>query len=311
MSEDGIKPESSGGISRRHFVSDLSRLSLASALLSTPVLGMAGPSRNPSKSWTVGEIMDLFIKEVPGAPFPNTVDTLKAGSRDIQVTGVVTSMFPTIEVIKKAIALHSNFLIVHEPTFYNHTDATDWLEKDDVYQYKKQLLQQNQMAVWRNHDYVHSHLPDGVLDGVVSALGWKAYQDKENKNIFQLPAVTVKTLIQQVKTKLGITSLRYMGDLSLPCQKILLLPGAYGGRRQIESIAATKPDVLLCGEIQEWETAEYIRDANSKGQRIALVVMGHVDSEEPGSLYMASWLRRNLPGVKVTHIPARNPLRFG
>jgi putative NIF3 family GTP cyclohydrolase 1 type 2 len=58
------------------------------------------------------------LKEVPGAPFEQTVDTLKSGNRDIIVTGVVATMFATIEVIRKAIAMKANFIIAHEPTFY-------------------------------------------------------------------------------------------------------------------------------------------------------------------------------------------------
>src|SRR4051794_12018404 len=62
---------------------------------------------------TVGDIMDKFIGEVPVSPFDKTVDTLKAGSRDTKVTGIVTAMFATVEVIKKTVELGANFIIVH------------------------------------------------------------------------------------------------------------------------------------------------------------------------------------------------------
>ena len=35
---------------------------------------------------------------------------------------------------------------------------------------------------------------------------------------------------------------------------------------QIQAIERVKPDVLICVEIQEWETAEYVRDALAKGE---------------------------------------------
>ena len=118
------------------------------------------------REYTVGEIMDLFIAEVPDAPFEKTVDTLKSGTRDQIVTGIVTTMFATNTVIKKAIELNANFIIAHEPTFYNHLDETLWLENDPVYKFKEQLLQKHDIAVWRNHDYVHSLAIDGVQAGV-------------------------------------------------------------------------------------------------------------------------------------------------
>jgi len=297
-------------LDRRKFISGAAKVAGAAVLMSSPLMSFAGRMATHPKKITVGEIMDAFISEVAGAPFKTTVDTLKAGNRDIEVTGIVTSMFATLEVIQKTIALGANFIIAHEPTFYNHLDETNWLEKDDVYRYKASLLQQHQIAVWRNHDYIHRHIPDGVLSGVVARLGWANYYTAHN-NIAVLPAaIQLKTLIQQAKQQLGIDMVRYIGNLAQTCKKILLMPGAAGGKRQIEAMIKEKPDVLICGEIQEWETAEYVRDAQTKGQQLSLIVLGHIASEEPGSEYMADWLRKKIPGIQITHVPARNSLSF-
>ena len=147
----------------------------AAVLTSSAIRTFAANRATPPKEFTVGEIMDAFINEVPGAPFPTTVDTLKAGNRSTKVTGIVTTMFATLEVIQKAIASSANFIIAHEPTFYNHADETNWLESDEVYRYKANLLKQHQVAVWRNHDYIHRHIPDGVISAVVAKLGWNDY----------------------------------------------------------------------------------------------------------------------------------------
>lgn len=261
-------------------------------------------------SWTVGEIMDLFISEVKGGPFEKTVDTLKAGNRDIIVSGIVTSMFATIQVIKQAIDKQANFIIAHEPTFYNHLDETDWLKNDDVYNYKAKLLAEKNMAVWRNHDYVHTFFPDGVQTGLVEKLGWEKYYHPESRNVYQIPETTVGELARYFKKQLGIPTLRFEGDLKQSCKKVLLMPGAAGGRRQIEMIAKEQPDVVLCGEVSEWETPEYIRDARSSGKKISLIILGHADSEEPGSAFMLKWLQQKVPGLKVFHISSSNPLSF-
>jgi putative NIF3 family GTP cyclohydrolase 1 type 2 len=296
-------------IDRRKFISRTAKAAGAVVLLSSPLLSVAENFDELPKAITVGEIMDAFISEVPGAPFSTTVDTLKAGNRDIKVTGIVTTMFATLGVIQKAIAAGANFIIAHEPTFYNHADETNWLEKDEVYRYKATLLKQHQIAVWRNHDYIHRHSPDGVISSVVSNLGWTNYHNP-GSGIALIPGIALKALILQMKEKLGINTVRYIGNLTQTCKKVLLMPGAAGGRRQIEAMSRELPDVLVCGEIQEWETAEYVRDARTKGQQLSLVVLGHIASEEPGSEYMADWLRKKIPGIKVTHIPAGNSLLF-
>ena len=96
--------------------------------------------------------------------------------------------------------------------------------------------------------------------------------------------------------KLNIDKVRYVGDPGAVCKHILFIPGAAGGRMQIQAIEKYRPDVLMVGEISEWETAEYVRDARLKGDRIALVVLGHIASEEPGSQFMLNWAEQKCTG---------------
>ncbi|MBO9659605.1 MAG: Nif3-like dinuclear metal center hexameric protein [Chitinophagaceae bacterium] len=291
--------------SRREFISLSGKVLASAALLTSSVNGFAAGTQ----ALTVGEIMDAFIKEVPGSPFEKTVDTLKSGSRDIKVTGVITTMFATIDVIKKAIASNVNFIIAHEPTFYNHFDETAWLEKDDVFNYKMDLLKKYNIAVWRNHDYIHTHQPDGVRDYVVKRLGWER-QYSPQTGVAEVQSLSLHALIAHAKRSLGIKQLRYIGDGQQSCRKVLLMPGAAGGQRQITAVGSRKPDVLICGEIQEWETAEYVRDARSKGDKLSLIVLGHIQSEEPGSAYMADWMKNKFPSIPVKHVGAENPFLY-
>lgn len=290
--------------SRRHFVGDLGTLA-GGALLFSPLTSLA-----KKKETAVGDVMDRFIGEVAGSPFPNTVDTLKSGSRDTVVKGIVTTMFATVPVINQAIRAGANFIIAHEPTFYNHLDQTDWLEKNEVFQYKKQLLDKNGIAVWRNHDYIHSHKPDGVFSGVLDKLGWKKYVTDQNPWNVNLPQTTMGALVKELKQKLAIQQVRVIGEPDQPCSKILLMPGAAGGQRQIAAIAQYLPDVAIVGELQEWETAEFVRDARASGKKMSLIVLGHTDSEDAGSIYMKDWLTEKFPTLKTTYIYSGNPFTF-
>ncbi|GAB3957408.1 hypothetical protein GCM10028805_50060 [Spirosoma harenae] len=254
--------------------------------------------------------MDLILKSIPNAPFPKTVDTLKSGSASQQVTGIVSTMFATTEVIHKAIAAGANFIIVHEPTFYNHLDETDWLQQNSVFRQKFDLLTKHNIAVWRFHDYWHSHRPDGIRTGMLSALGWTNYMDASNPQLLHMPATPLHQLIAHAKQKLGIKLVRVVGDKNQTCQKVLLLPGAAGGRNQIMAIEKAQPDVVFCGESSEWETPEYIRDARQQGKKISLVVLGHIMSEAAGMEWLVSWLKPQVPGIKVSYIPSENPFTY-
>lgn len=290
------------GLSRRQFV--------AGSLLTLGVVPGLKAHPHIQNELTVQQLIDLILKEVPGT-VPNTVDTIKIGNPNQKITSVVTSMFPTIDVIRKAIELKANFLIVHEPSFYNHTDDTAWLEGDEVFEYKKSLLAKNNIAVWRFHDYIHRHNPDGVLEGVVTKLGWKKFQDASKPYLFTLPnEIRIQGLIGDVKTRLGIPHLRMVGNPDDTCQRVLLLPGAWGGRNQMTQIMETKPDLVICGEVSEWETSEYIRDARAMGLKRSLVVLGHAQSEEPGLAWLVEWLKEKAPLIKSTHVPSQNPFTF-
>lgn len=297
-------------LSRRKFIYNVSAVVGAGVVLSMPMVSKAASFIKTDATYTVKQIMDLFIKDVPGGALTNTVDTLKSGSPDIVVTGIVTTMFATISVIRKAIDLGANFIIAHEPTFYNHTDDTSWLQNDEVYKYKADLLKQHNIAVWRNHDYIHRLVPDGVTMGVLAQLEWQKYADKNIPNIITLPSSTLKDLVGHVKEKLNIEKVRYIGDPAQTCTRVLFMPGSAGGQRQIQAIGKVKPDVVMCGEISEWETAEYVRDARAKGDNISLVVLGHIASEEPGSEFMLNWLKEKVPSIKASHVPCGNSLSF-
>lgn len=260
------------------------------------------------KTWTVGEIMDAFIAQVPNAPFERTVDTIKVGSRDTVVTGVVTTMFTTLEIIRKAIELKANLIIPHEPTFFSGQDETDYLQNDPVFRAKYDLMEKNGITLWRNHDYVHRMQDDGVRIGVVEELGWKEYY-QPNTPILMIPKTNLRNLINHIKSQLGVPAMRYVGDLSQTCAKVLLLPGAVGGRTQITRIMEYQPDVLVCGESNEWETPEYVRAANEIGINLSMIEIGHSASEEGGAEFVKNWLNQHMPGLPVHHIPSGNSLQ--
>lgn len=296
---------------RREFVSTVITAVGASALSLTSITGFAENSYLPNKGLTSQQVIDLILKSIPGAPFKQTVDTIKAGNPNQPVTGIVTTMFATIDVIKKTVALGANFIIAHEPTFYNHPDETAWLEKDEVYKFKTDLLKTHNIVVWRCHDYLHAHQPDGVMMGVLTALGWQKYYNAQKPYVLTIEPASLQSIIDLAKKKLGIAHLKFIGDKLQQCSRIALIPGAAGGTLQISSFQKEKPDLLICGEVREWETSEYVRDLRSSGSKAALLVLGHIVSEEPGLEWMVKWLQPQIPDIKITHIPSTDAFQWG
>ena len=298
-----LQPMNGHPINRREFVTASTALIAAAAV----------PNRSSQlmiQSQTIGDVIDMIRKSIPLDVSKGTVDTIKCGDPQQPLTGIVTTMFATVEVIRATAQMNANLIIAHEPTFYNHNDEKEWLSGHPVLEMKLDLLNRNKIVIWRFHDHWHAHRPDGVLMGVLTRLGWEKYYDWAEPLMVKLPGPTLAEIIRLSKERLGIAQVRYIGDLSLTCKRVAVLPGAWGGRRHIETLHRLKPDLLICGELQEWETSEYVRDLRALGLNSALLVLGHSVSEEPGMEWLVTWLEPKVPGVKIAHIPSGNPFSF-
>ena len=258
---------------------------------------------------TAQEIIDRIQKHV-GVPWVTpTVDTFKAGDPNEKVTGVAVTMMATFDVLKRAAAEGKNLVITHEPTFYSHQDGVAELEsrEDAVLADKQAFIREHHMVVWRFHDHWHKHRPDGILKGMVDALGWQHYQNATDPNLFVLPSQTLESLASDVKKKLGIVAMRVVGDPKMTVTKIGLMPGAAGSTRQIQMLEGENVEVLFIGEVPEWETVEYTDDAVAEGKHKALVMMTHIPSEQAGMKECADWLKTFVTDVPVAFVPARQP----
>lgn len=261
-------------------------------------------------SFTAAEVARLIEGEMPPRK-PDTLDTFKSGDENAPVRGIVTTFMATMEVLRKAADSGTNLVITHEPSFYNHLDETAWLETDQVYLAKQKFIRDHGLILWRFHDGWHRIQPDGILVGEERRLGWEPYKVAGEVRVYRLPEQTVRSLAEACKEKVGAASVKVAGNPESLCRTVGLLPGAVGGRAQIQMLMRPDVDVVVCGESPEWETCEYVRDAAAAGLSKAMIVLGHANSEEAGMAYFSEWLRSRIPAhIPVTHHKAGDPFRF-
>ena len=187
----------------------------------------------PSTELSIQQAIDKIIAKIPGGKLEQTVDTVKSGDPNQKLTGIVTTFLATIDVIREAIDQKANLIITHEPTYYNHLDETEWLKNDPVYAYKRKLLEDNQIVVWRFHDYWHRERPDGILHGFLTKMEWQDYLHEALENTCLIPETPLSELAKICQTRLNLDRTFIVGDPNLPCTKIGLLPGAWGRDPQI------------------------------------------------------------------------------
>jgi putative NIF3 family GTP cyclohydrolase 1 type 2 len=235
-----------------------------------------------------------------------TVDTFKAGAPETEVKGVATTGMATFDLLRRAAAAGKNFVITHEPTFYNHLDQTASLEGDPVYQAKQRFIADNHLVIFRFHDHAHALRPDPLIAGSARMLGLTPYASATERGIYVVPPTTLKTIAADVARRLNGRAIRVIGNPDLKVTRIGVSPG-YGSPALGPAI-----DVSIGGEIPEaGGNAEYALDAAAAGQPKGLILLGHMMSEDWGMREVAEWLRTFLSGVPIEWMPAGEPFTAG
>jgi putative NIF3 family GTP cyclohydrolase 1 type 2 len=269
---------------------------------------------------TIQAMIDRIVADL-GGPIEPTVDTVKSGDTSQPVRGAVTTFMATVPVIRQAAQLGANVIFTHEPTFFNHTDEVAFLQHDPVYQAKRRLLEETGIVVFRLHDYPHGLAKASMLDsargavgddpfrvGLLEVMGWQAYADPNAPSFCTIPPVTLTALVQQIKDRLQVETVRVTGDPGQLCKRVILLFGSPGIGFYVAALDRFAADAVITGECPEWETFAYAHDAAALGIERAIIAVGHEPSEEPGMERLTVWLRERFPDVAFTHVAAANPV---
>ena len=248
-----------------------------------------------------------------------TVDRLIVGTPDAEVTGVAVTFMATAGVIRSAVDAGINTIITHEPVFYNDKDRTEWAKEDEVYQTKIEMIQQNQVNIYRFHDQMHLLKPDLIYEGMITELGWTDFGHENDYRIFDFPGWTATALAEQIKEKLNMATIRLIGNPNTVCHRAGLLVGAlslgfgmgHGGEESpMKWMKKENIDVLLCGEMLEWTSCAYVRDAGMLDINRAAIVLGHNRSEEAGMKHLVEWLKSICNDITVVFIEAGDPFTY-
>jgi putative NIF3 family GTP cyclohydrolase 1 type 2 len=294
-------------VSRRAFV----RLGAAGAAAVPFVLGCKPAA---AAAPTAQEIADRIRQNVGVQWNPTTVDAFKAGDPSTTVTGIATTALATIEVMRRAAQAGANLIITSGPTFYSRSDAPTVTGRrgaappppDPVFTAKQDFIRRNRLVVWRFSDHWRARTPDPFSQGIADALGWAGYRVNGDPRRVTIPPVTIDTLANHVQAKLNARGgVRVIGRRGTRVQRIALLPGTIPIQTTMAVLGEV--DVIVAGEIREWESSEYARDLVNAGRTKGLIVVGRSLSEDPGMNVCAGWLKTIVSEAPVSWITAGDP----
>lgn len=263
----------------------------------------------------VKQVVDKIIDACDTPPLEKTCDLLMAGNWNCEVKGIVTTFMATIDVIKAAVSQGANLIITHEPTYFTGWDQTDWLQNDEIYLQKVKLINDNKINIWRFHDHMHMTKPDLIFKGIDIDLGWQNYADPMFRHCYTIPDTTVSELAEFLKKALDVKMARIVGDINSPVKRVGFLGGGGSlglGREEMpaELMRDAKLDALICGDITEWTTCAYVRDASQLGFTKSMIILGHNRTEEAGMKYLPDWLKTLMPEIPVRFVEAGEPFSY-
>lgn len=279
------------------------------------------------------EVIERILNYHPDLGDYHGCDDYKSGNPDDECTGVVTAMAATVHVIRKTVELGANLIVVHEPTFYTSADGAGWFEDFDnrVYEEKKKLIEEHGITIWRDHDHMHAHRPDGIFTGVLRYLGWEESASVDLDTgafahfIVDVPEMTLRELLEHLVNTIGLNGARYIGDPDMKVRKIALVGHLYpmmlgenkkdGSPKEysVQIIESMEKDidVIIPGEVIDWTVLSYVRDAMQLQHGKAMINLGHFNWEELGMKYAKDWISELLQGaVPVTYVPSEDMYSF-
>ncbi|MCR4855553.1 MAG: Nif3-like dinuclear metal center hexameric protein [Erysipelotrichaceae bacterium] len=233
-----------------------------------------------------------------------TRDKVLYGETDRECTGIVTTIYASVDVIRKAHELGANLIIAHEALLWNHGDHREWLEESQnkTYLAKKKLMDDYGITVWRCHDYIHSGIPykdgyiDGIFYGIAKVTGWDdavINEDISGALYLECEPTTPKEVGKLLKEKWGLSGLKCIGNMDAEVRKIMICGHVMEGGNSdslIRKVDAEDINLLLPLELIDFTLTEYIKDSGQLGMNRAILAAGHFNLEEPGMKYMEEWI---------------------
>jgi putative NIF3 family GTP cyclohydrolase 1 type 2 len=263
---------------------------------------------------TAQAIVDRIQQKSGGEWKPDTVDTFKAGDPATVVKGVVITAMATIGVLRQAVQSGANLVITCEPSFYSKADSATpaagrggtAAAPDPVFAAKNDFIKSNRLVIWRFSDHWRQRTPDPLAIGLTDALGWTRFRAADNPALVSIPATSLDNLASDLQKKLNARGgIRVVGDPQLKVQKIGLLPGTTAIQAALKLLPQV--DVIIAGEVREWESVEYVRDKVTAGEKKSLILLGRVVSEDAGMNECAKWVKTVVPEVPTKWVPVDDP----
>jgi len=177
---------------------------------------------------------------------------------------------------------------------------------DPVFKAKREFIEKNGLVVFRLRDHWQARKESEMVAAFADALGWANRRVKNDDALYEIPAARAEQTVAAIRQRLKLRAgLRAVGDRNATVRRVLVFPGAMTPATMWQRYSEV--DMIVAGEVREWENTHYAADMFTAGDKRALVTVGRVVSEEPGMRACAEWLKSVVKEVPAKWIGAGDP----
>jgi dinuclear metal center YbgI/SA1388 family protein len=224
-------------------------------------------------------IIEKLTPKILSEDFDNV--GLMVGNLDQKVSSILVALDCTLEVINEAKENNCNFIFTHHPLLFNKPSSitTETLQGKKIIE-----LIKNDISLYSSHTNLDS-LNGGLCDILITSLGFpkgevieksvvKGFDDGKSGigRIVKLnEEKTLKAIISEVKDKLKISKLRYIGDENMPVNTVAVVNGS--GTDFLSLCKEQGADCVITGDVSYHYASDY------REQNLAIIDAGHFATE--------------------------------
>jgi hypothetical protein len=242
------------------------------------------------------------VKTTLGGEWPASgTDGFKSGDPSTPVKGIATTAMATMDVLKQAATAGTRLVFTYEPTFFGRQDSI--APDDPVFKAKHEFIEKNGLVVFRLREHWQARKENDMLTGLADSLGWSKYRVKPDDTLYDIPAATAEDTVALIRRMLNLRGgLRAVGDRNARVRRVMLHPGVMTPALMWQRYSET--DLIVAGEVREWENTHYAADIFTAGEKRGLVTIGRIASEDPGMRACADWLKTVVKDLPTRWIAA-------
>ncbi len=251
----------------------------------------------------VREVLDHFISRCEGVDPEKTVDRVIVGDPEADFDRCLVTWMPSMDALRQVVERGYQFLICHEPTFWNHVEDHATEEASDS-QEKLAFIEEHGIVIARNHD-CWDLWPDvgipfawadflglGTQPEEIDAAGYQHRYDRE--------PVTLGEFAREVAdrcARIGEPFVQVSGD---PTQDVSRIGIGTGCACDIPCYRKMNRDCsVVCddGSVY-WSNIQRAKDSDHP-----IIRVNHGTSEEPGMVTMVNYINAHIDGLEAEHLP--------